>query len=204
MDIFVGLFLLGFALHTFNMRDQRVRIALLGTHLGRYRIEKLMEDLTQGYLRALGEVDSQRQTAIWHILSSAETDLVEQFNAFVQEFSNVTEPQARVSRLAIALPYAVKWLPGYSFDMRKVLSIHAHAIAQAANNRLNQSPKDKAFTLMAELFLMQHTCHWFCRSKMVASARLLARHKSPYAQVLASVAAPTRQAYCALVGCSIT
>lgn len=201
MDILVFVMLLGFVLHRFNVRDQRVRIALLGTHLGRYRIEKLMEDLTQGYLRALGETDPQRQTAIWNLLSNAETDLVEQFNAFVLEFSNVTEPQARVSRLPIALPYAASWLPGYTFDMRKLLSVHAHAIAQAASNRLGQEPKGKAFTLMAELFLMQHSCHWFCRSKMVASARLLARHKSPYAQVLASVAPPTRQAYCALAGC---
>ncbi len=201
MDILVVVILLGFALHTFNVRDQRVRIALLGTHLGRYRIEKLMEDLTHGYLRALGETDPQRQAAIWNLLSSTETDLVEQFNAFVLEFSNVTEPQARVSRLPIALPYAASWLPGNTFDMRKLLSIHAHAIAQAASNRLGLEPKGKSFTLMAELFLMQHSCHWFCRSKMVASARLLARHKSPYAQVLASVAPATRQAYCALVGC---
>jgi len=83
MDILVLVMLLGFVLHRFNVRDQRVRIALLGTHLGRFRIEKLMEDLTQGYLRALGETDPQRQTAIWNLLSSAETDLVEQFNAFV-------------------------------------------------------------------------------------------------------------------------
>lgn len=201
MDIFVVVILLGFALHTFNMRDQRVRVALLGTHLGRYRIEKLMEDLTQGYLRALGEADPQRQAAIWHILAGVEADLVEQFNAFALEFSNVTEPQARISRLPVALPYAAVWLPGYSFDMRKALAIHAHAIARAAHRQPGQLPRDKAFTLMAELFLMQHTCHWFCRSKMVAAARLLARHQTPYAQVLASVAAPTRQAYCALVGC---
>ena len=36
-------------------RDQRQRIALLGSHLSRYDIEKLMEGLTEGYLRALGE-----------------------------------------------------------------------------------------------------------------------------------------------------
>jgi len=201
MDIFWILLLLGMVLRIFNMRDQRARIGLLGVHLNRYRIEKLMEDLTQGYMRALGETDLQRQAAIWHMLSHAETDLVEQFNAFVLEFSSVTVQQARVSRLPIALPYAAHWLPGTTFDMRKALSIHAHAIAQAAANRLGQSAKDKAFTLMAELFLMQHTCHWFCRSKLVASARLVARHQTPYAQVLASVAAPTRQAYCALVGC---
>ena len=201
MDIFWILLLLGIVWRIFNMRDQRVRIQLLGVHLNRYRIEKLMEDLTQGYLRALGEADPQRQTAIWHMLGHAETDLVEQFNAFVLEFSNVTAQQARVSRLPIALPYAANWLPDATFDMRKALSIHAHAIAQAAAHRSGQSAKDKAFTLMAELFLMQHTCHWFCRSKLVASARLVARHQTPYARVLASVAPPTRQAYCALVGC---
>jgi len=50
------------------------------------------------------------------------------------------------------------------------------------------------------LFLMQHTCHWFCRSKTVASARLLARHKTSYAQVLAAVAPQTREAYIRLIG----
>lgn len=55
---------------------------------------------------------------------------------------------------------------------------------------------------MAELLLMQHSCHWFCRSKLVASARLLARHKTPYPKVLASVAPQSRQAYCKLVGCA--
>ena len=39
---------------------------------------------------------------------------------------------------------------------------------------------------------MQHTCHWFCNSKTVASARLLARHQTTYEQVLASVTPETR------------
>jgi hypothetical protein len=30
---------------------------------------------------------------------------------------------------------------------------------------------------------------------------MLARHQTPYAQLVASVAPQTRQAYCALVGC---
>jgi hypothetical protein len=201
MDIFIVLVLLVFALRTLNVRDQRVRITLLGVHLGKYRIEKLMENLTQGYLRALGESDPQRQSAIWSMLSSAELELCEQFKAFVQEFSQVPENQARVSKLLIALPYAAQWLERFSFDARKVLSVHAHAISQATDNCQGQTPKNKAFTLMAELFLMQHTCHWFCRSKLVASARLLTRHQTSYAQVLDSVAPQTRQAYCTLVGC---
>jgi len=54
--------------------------------------------------------------------------------------------------------------------------------------------------MSAELFLMQHTCHWFCKSKVVASARMLARHQTAYAQLVASVAPATREAYTALVG----
>lgn len=201
MEIIIFLILLGAVLHTFNGRDQRLRIVLLGQHLGRYQIEKLMENITQGYLRALGESDAQRQMSIWRMLDSAETHLCEQFNAFVLAFSNATEPQTRISKLLVALPYATRWLPAYTFDARKVLSLHAQAIAQAASNPQQLSPKDKAFVLMAELLLMQHTCHWFCRSKLVASARLLARHQTHYAQVLDSVAPQTRRAYRALVGC---
>ena len=118
------------------------------------------------------------------------------------EFSEVDAVRARVSRWPVALPYATRWAGRYSFDMRKALSIHAHAINQAASNSQHQSPKAKAFTLLAELLLMQHTCHWYCRSKMVASARLLARHQTAYAQVLSSVAAQTRRSYGALTGLS--
>ena len=107
---------------------------------------------------------------------------------------------ARVSKLAISLPYADKLFPSATFDLRKALSIHAHGITNAANNRLNQSIKSKAFTLSAELFLMQHTCHWFCRSKSVASARMQVRHKTSYAQLLESVAPETRKAYGSLLG----
>jgi hypothetical protein len=47
---------------------------------------------------------------------------------------------------------------------------------------------------------MQHTCHWFCKSKTVASARMLARHKTSYEQLVAAVGPDTRAAYCELVG----
>ncbi len=83
--------------------------------------------------------------------------------------------------------------------MRKLLAVHAHGIADAVNNRQGQSTRDKAFTLSAELFLMQHSCHWFCRSRVVASARVLARHKTSYEQLVASVAPQTRDAYQVLI-----
>ncbi len=40
--------------------EQRQRIALLGAHLQRFQLEKLIEGLTEGYLRAFGEADAQR------------------------------------------------------------------------------------------------------------------------------------------------
>jgi len=73
-------------------------------------------------------------------------------------------------------------------------------ITAVVDNAAGLPPRDKAFTLLAELMLFQHTCHWYCKSLPVASARLLLRHQTPYAKVLASVSPQTRQAYAALTG----
>ena len=200
MELLVLLTLLGAGAYVVKSREQGRRIALLGSYLGKYQIEKLMENLTNGYLRALSEVDPERQAQIWRMLDAAEVTLCEQFNRFVAEFSGVDEAQTRVSRLALAIPWADRLLPDSTFDLRQALRIHANGIEQAAQNSRHLTQKNKAFTLSAELFLMQHTCHWFCRSKAVASARMLMRHKTPYAQLLESVSPETRQAYGALIG----
>ena len=81
-----------------------------------------------------------------------------------------------------------------------MLLVHAQGISDAATNKMNRTAKSKAFTLSAEMLLMQHSCHWYCKSKNVASARLLVRHKTPYAQLLASVAPDTARAYADVVG----
>lgn len=201
MDLFILLMLIAAGTYMLKARDQNRRIALLGAHLQKRQIEKLMESLIEGYLRALGEADPDRQALIWNHLAAAELALCEQFNRFADEFSSVDAADARVSRFSLSIPYADKLFPGATFDLRQVLTIHAQGITSAVNNSPNQSAKDKAFTLMAELFLMQHTCHWFCRSKFVASARMLARHQTSYAQLLESVAPATRKAYCTLIGC---
>ena len=52
---------------------ERARIALLASYLGRYQIEKLMATLSEGYLRALGETDPQRQQQVWDFLLAAMT-----------------------------------------------------------------------------------------------------------------------------------
>lgn len=200
MDILVPLLLIALGFQMVKAREQRRRIALLGSYLGQYQIEKLMENLTQGYLRALGEDDPERRAQIWCMLGTAEAELSGQFGRFVADFSKLWGEQTLVSTLAFAFPYADKLFPRATFDLRQALAIHAQGIAAAAENRRQLSLRDKAYTLSAELFLMQHTCHWFCRSKAVASARMRARHQTSYAQLVESVAPQTRAAYCKLVG----
>lgn len=180
--------------------DQRRRIALLGSHLGHYQIEKLMENLTEGYLRCLGEDDPERRAQIWGLLDSTEEKLSGQFDSFAAEFARVDERATRVSKLPIAIPYAHQFFPAATFDLRKAFAIHARGIADVMRNDAHRTPKAKAFTMSAELFLMQHTCHWYCKSKTVASARMLARHKTSYQQLIDAVSPDTRSAYLALIG----
>lgn len=200
MEIFVVVTLLAVGLHVLKSREQAQRIALLGAYLAKFQIEKLMQDVLAGYQRALGEADESRQAQVWRYLEQAEQLLGEQFGRFVQEFAKVAEPLARGSRWPLALPFVAQAFPATTFDMRKLLSVHAQGIGQAVGNHLAQTPKRKAFTLMAELLLMQHSCHWFCRSKTVASARMLARHKTTYADLLAGVAPATQRAYVSVIG----
>ena len=198
MDIFTILFFAAAGLYIVRSKDQKRRIALLGKVLGKHQIEKMMETLIQGYHRALSEPDAARQGQILDLQHATELALSDQFSSFVTEFSSVEGAQARVSKIGFAIPYADKLFPGSTFDLRKALAIHARGLSQAIDNPTGLSPKRRAFHISAELFLMQHTCHWFCRSKTVASARLLTRHKTSYAQLLESVFPETRRAYSAL------
>jgi hypothetical protein len=200
MDIFLLATLIATGVFVLNAKQQRQRVVLLASYLGNYQIEKLMENLTEGYLRALGESDPERREQVWNLLRTTELQLSEQFTRFTADFTRVDAALARVSTLPLALPYADRWLPSASFDMRQALAIHAQGIERAVRNESGLSLRDKAYTLSAELFLMQHTCHWFCKSRAIASARLMARHKTPHTQVLASVTPATRAAYSALLG----
>ena len=200
MDIFTVALVVAVAVFFLKSREQRRRIALLATHLGQFQIEKLMETLSEGYLRALGEKDAERRRQVWQQMSSYEEQLVSQFNRLAAGFSKADEVSTRVSTLPLAVPYADRLLPSATFDLRQALMIHAQGFASAVENRRELSPRDKAFLMSAELFLMQHTCHWYCRSKAIASARLLVRHQTPYEQVLASVSQQTREAYRQLTG----
>lgn len=199
MNLFILSALIAFGTYLLKASYQRKRILLLGGQLRPFQIDKLMEDITQGYMRALGEPDMARQSQILALLHGSETKLCEQFQRFVADLARLDASQTRISRVPLGLPYADQLLPRSAFDFRKLLQVHAQGLNDAAANTAQRSPKDRAFVLLAELLLMQHSCHWFCRSKAVASARMVLRHQTSYAQALDAVAPATRKAYLAVV-----
>ncbi|MEG0052923.1 MAG: hypothetical protein RR473_07005 [Comamonas sp.] len=202
MDFLTLLIILTSVLYLLKKQEQRRNTQLLAQQLGRFQIEKLMGSLMEGYLRAVGEQDLQRRAQVWTVLESTESSLVSQFQRFADEFAQLPPEQTRVSTLPLALPYMDKLFPAATMDVRAAMQLHAKAVAAAAmrDGMDDEERKRQAFTMTAELMLMQHTCHWFCKSRTVASMRLIARHKTSYEQVLQSVAANTRQAYQQLAG----
>ena len=200
LEFWVLLSILALSAWMHKSKLQQQRKDLLARQLQPHHIENMMQTLTEGYLRALDETDPARQDSIWAVLAQTEATLNLQFQHFALDFSQLDATRTQVSNWPLCVPYVEKIAPQSLFDMRKVFSIHAHGISRAIQNEPQQSPKDKAFTLTAELLLMQHSCHWFCKSKTVASARMLARHQTSYPQLLAAVSAETRQAYLQVVG----
>jgi hypothetical protein len=200
MDTYLIMLALGVGAYVMKNIEQRQRIGLLSGYLHKYQLEKLMEQLTEGYLRALGESDPQRSEPIWRMLVSTEQSVSDQLGRLAADMAHMGDEQARVLRWPLAVPLASRWLPAATFDLRRLMAIHAQGFASAVQNTAGLGRKEQAFMLSAELYLFQHSCHWYCRSKAVASARLLARHKTAHAQVLAAVSPQTRAAYTALVG----
>ncbi|MEN9384489.1 MAG: hypothetical protein RL323_1632 [Pseudomonadota bacterium] len=199
MSSFVLLMLAATGFYLANAQQQRQRIGWLGGMLARYQIEKLIENLLQGYLRALDETDAERQRQVWQHLYSVEDQLSDQLGRFAQDLASAMEQVTRVSLLPLAVPYGTTLFPKACFDFRRAVKIHADGLAGLVAQRGELQDKARAYTLTAEILLFQHTCHWFCRSKTVASARMLARHKTSHEQVLAAVTPATLAAYQTLV-----
>ena len=148
-------------------------------------------------MRALAETDPERQAQAWSASAGTEQRLAQDFRRLAEAFAQLPAPQARAFKLA--LPWIDQLSPKATFDMRRALAVHAEGIEAVVNNADALSPKDRAFRLMGEMFLMQHTCHWFCRSRSIASARMLAQHQTSYDKALQAVSPQTRQAYLAVV-----
>lgn len=201
MDFLIVLLLAPIAgLQYLKAREQRQRIQLLGHFLAQYQIEQLMQTLIDGYMRALDEQDPERRQAIWSTLAGGEEELARQCRRLADDVSKVWSEQTQVSTLPWALPYATRLFPRKAFDLRHALAMHAEGIRLTADNAAGLSPRDKAFQMTAEVLLLQHTCHWFCRSRAVASARMLARHQVTQDKLVASVSRATQQAYGRLIG----
>jgi hypothetical protein len=194
---------LALAWHWANATEQAQRVTLLNGQLKPYRIEQRMQTLTDGYLRVLGDVNAASAEAQWAELALNERRLLEELVAFQAGLAEVWGEKLRVSRLPFALPRATLLFPQAAFDLRQVLDIHIRGLRGVMDNAQGLSPRDRAFTLTAEMLLLQHTCLWFCRTQNRASAHLLLRHRTSHVQVVQSVSQLTRQAYCKLVGCRL-
>jgi hypothetical protein len=199
MEILLAIALLLTVLWTLKNKAQTERIALLGTYLGKYKIEKLMETLIQGYMRALGEAGRR----------AARADLAHDAHCVSWKWL----ASLRVSRGTLAgwrqtshgrphcpwrTPSPPKSYPKPALMCVPRLPSTRKGLLRTAQDEA-QSDKDRAFQMSAQLLLMQHTCHWFCRSKSTASVRMQVRHQTSYAQLLAAVSPQTRQAYLAVL-----
>lgn len=201
MSTLTWIFLLVGAGAVLNAFEQRRRVALLARVLQPYQIERLMQQLTDGYLRWLDEREPERQVPLWNTLQETERTLARQMESFARDFAALPAPQVQVSKLPFAMPYAQQLLPrARLFDARRVFEMHASGVQTVTGNAAQLEDKDRAYMTTAELLLFQHTCHWFCRSRTVADARLMARHRTPWRQVVSSVSEATRREYLDLVG----
>lgn len=200
MYVLVFFTVLAFSLQMRNSLEQRRRVLLLGHFLRRYQIETLMQNLVDGYLQALGESDAQRRAAIWTVLDQTETQLLGQVQNLIADMGEADPRQWQASTLPLGLPLATHWAPALTFDLRKLLRVHADGMAAAMTNSEDLSQRDRAYRLCAELLLLQHSCHWYCKSRWVASARMLARHKTQYVQLLQAVSPATPKSYAGLTG----
>lgn len=202
MDFFTWIIVGAIAVYVLQSAEQRRRVRLLGAHLAPTQVEKLMGGLIEGYMRALDEKDPERRKQVWALLSHSEKSLADQLQRLVSSFEQESAEDTRVSTLPLALPYFDRLLPSHTFDMRQALKLHAQAVrnACAPEDVDLETRKRMAFTMSAELLLLQHTCHWFCKTRTIASMRLIARQKTNYEQVLQSVSRSTLSEYQKLVG----
>ncbi len=199
MDLLVVAFPLWVSLYLLNRQQQQLRIHRLSALLQPLGLEKLMEQLSTGYLRALGESDPVRSESIWNLLTESEQRFGAQLQRLAEQAARLSADQTRISRWPVWAALAARWLPASTFDLRELLAIHAGGVAETLRNPRGLERRAQAFRLSAEMLLFQHSCHMYCRSLGVASARLAARHQTSHAQALDATSPSTQHAYRALL-----
>jgi hypothetical protein len=195
MDIAFILLTVFVAWQVLRVRYQRAHIALLGGHLAGLRLEKHMETLTQGYARAINEQSESRQLQVLETFALTERAVAAQVQSLADAMQKESAQATALGTFAFCVPYVERVLPAAARDFRALLRIHAAGLRHAVDNEEQLDPKTRAFHLSAELYLFQHSCHWFCKSRAVADARLIMRHQVQHQKALDSVSAVTRSAY---------
>lgn len=181
--------------HLLRVRYQKAHIALLGGHLAGLRLEKHMETLTEGYTRAIGEQSESRQLQVLETFAQTERAVAAQLQTLAEALQKEGAQATAMASSVFCIPYVERVLPATARDFRALLRIHAAGLRHVVDNDEGLDPKTRAFRLAAELYLFQHSCHWFCKSRGVADARLVVRHKVQHAKVVESVSPATRKAY---------
>lgn len=195
MNIALSLLVVFFVGQVLRARYQRAHIALLGRHLAQMQLESHMETLSTTYTRAIQEPTETRQLQILATVNQTEQAVAAQTQRLAQALQKEPASATLMGLLAFSLPYLTQLFPSMKRDFRQLLQIHAAGLRYVADNEANWDPKNRAYHLSAELYLFQHSCHWFCKSRTVANARLMVRHKVDHKKVLESVSEPTRLAY---------
>lgn len=193
--VFILLLTLFVVWHLLRARYQRERIAFLGQHLAGLQLERHMETLTQGYGRAIKEQDENRQRQILETFAPAERAAAAQVQTLADALGKADPQSTAMPPFTFCIPYGERILPVPMRDFRQLLQIHAKGLRYVVDNEGQWDPKTRAFHLSAELYLFQHSCHWFCKSRVVADARLQVRHQLTHQKVVASVSDVTRAAY---------
>ena len=195
MDITLTLSVIAVTWLVLRTRYQRTHIALLGRHLANLQLERHMETLTQGYVRAIHEEAESRQLHVLETLSQTERAAASQAQSLASSMQKEGAQATRMGVLSFFVPYAERLLPAAGRDFRELLNIHAAGLRHVVDNESGWDAKSRAYHLSAELYLLQHSCHWFCKSRAIADARLKLRHQVSHQKVLDSVSAATRTAY---------
>ena len=195
MDIALILLMVVAAWQVLRVRYQRAHIALLGQHLANLQLERHMETLTQGYTRAIHEKEEARQIQVLETFAQTERATAANTRSLADAMQKESLQDASLGTLPFCLPYAERFLPALTRDFRALLHVHAVGLRHVVDNESQLTAKERAYHLSAELYLLQHSCHWFCKSRAIADARLVLRHKVQHQQVLDSVSAVTRAAY---------
>lgn len=134
-------------------------------------------------------------SSVLETFAQTERTVAAQAQSLADAMQKESVQASSISALSFYVPYAERFLPAKTRDFQKLLRIHAAGLRHVVDNENQHDMKTRAYHLSAELYLLQHSCHWFCKSRAVADARLVLRHQVNHQKVLDSVSAVTRSSY---------